>query len=84
MLITLHLVSFIWHRLCTEEKESINVAMQTGKNVRDIPFHLFHNYHQMSHHLSYGVLAQALFESRLDAKFVEMRDVRKKDLKRRK
>ena len=60
------------------------MGMQTGENVRDIPSHLFHNYHQMSHHLSYSMLAQALFESRRDAKFVEMRVFRKKDLKRRK
>ena len=59
------------------------MGMQTGKNVRDIPSHLFHNYHQMSHHLSYGVL-EALFESRLDAKFVEMRIVRKKGSKKEK
>ena len=60
------------------------MGMQTGENVRDIPSHLFHNYHQMSHHLSYGVLAQALFESRLDAKFVEMRVVRKKGSRKEK
>ena len=55
MLITLHLVLFIWHRLCTEEKESIVAAMHTGMNVQDPSSCLFHNYHQMSHHLSYGV-----------------------------
>ena len=57
------------------------MGMQNRMNIRDIPSHLFHNYHQMSHHLSYS--SEALFESRLDAKFVEMRVVRKKNLKRR-